>query len=54
MKHIYAISRTTAPQHAETTAVETIILYLVVVFFQSWDNFASVVQNLQKYYAKTP
>jgi len=54
MKHIHAISRMAAPPRAQVSLVETIILYLLAIFFNTWDNFPSVIQNLQKYYAKTP
>lgn len=54
MKHIHAISRTASPPRAELSAVETIVLYLFTIFFSTWDNFTTVIRNLQKYYSKTP
>jgi len=38
---------------AEMTLLETIIILVMNVYFQSWDNYASVIRNLQKYYEKT-
>jgi len=43
-----------AGQSGQTTAIESIIILLLTVFFRTWDNFPTVVQNLSKYYAKTP
>jgi len=53
MTHIRPISRTEQPTIAEMTFLETIIILVMNVYFQSWDNYASVIQNLQKYYEKT-
>lgn len=55
MKHLACVSRRPSPaQVGVTTPIETIILLLVTVLFRDWDNFPQVIQNLQKYYAKTP
>lgn len=55
MAHVRLISRGKMPvAHGATDVYETIILLLVSIFFNDWDNFASVIQNLQKYYSKTP
>jgi hypothetical protein len=55
MKHLACVSRRPSPaQIGVTTPIETIILLLVTVLFRDWDNFPQVIQNLQKYYAKTP
>jgi hypothetical protein len=53
MKHLKAVSRTAVPADGETTAVESIILLLMQVFFSNFYNISSVLQNLQKYYEKT-
>ena len=37
-----------------TSLVESVILTLLTVFFQGWDNFQEVITNLQKFYSKTP
>jgi len=34
-------------------AVEQIVILLLTAFFSDWINFPTVIQNLQKYYAKT-
>jgi hypothetical protein len=54
MSHIRSISR--APQLAQggTSPLETIIILLTTVIFQDWDNFPQVIQQLSKFYAKTP
>ncbi len=54
MPHIRTISRRPGLAQGQTTAIETIIITLLSVFFQGWDNFAPVIQNLSKFYAKTP
>lgn len=53
--HTRAITR--APHMGQvggTSALESIIILLVTVFFRDWDNFPTVIQNLSKFYAKTP
>ena len=52
MAHIKTISR--RPDLAQTDPIESIILLLLSVFFPEWDNFPTVIQNLQKFYSKTP
>ena len=56
MKHIHVISRASIFGGGLTTGLDTIesvIIMLMSVFFNSWDNFSSVIQNLQKFYQKT-
>ncbi len=54
-KHINVISRASMFGGLTTglDAIESVILLLLSVFFNSWDNFTTVIQNLQKYYRKT-
>jgi hypothetical protein len=55
MHHIAPISRPPVlAQDGNTSGLEQIVLLLVTVIFQDWDNFPGVIQNLQKFYAKTP
>ena len=54
MTHLKTISRRPGLAQGQTTAIETLVITLLSVFFQGWDNFSSVIQNLSKYYAKTP
>ncbi len=55
MKHVKPVTRTPMPAaESELTLVEQIILSLIAIFFQDWENFSPVYENLQKYYAKTP
>lgn len=54
MTHLTPISRRPNLAQGQTTVVETIIITLFSVFFQDWDNFAQVIQNLSKYFGKTP
>jgi len=51
MTHLHTISR---PRPAQTTLVETIIITLFGIFGQDFLNLPQVLQNLQKYFAKTP
>jgi len=53
MKHLTVISRASLPADSETTALEQILILLLGVYFRDWDNFASVIQNLTKFYQKT-
>lgn len=55
MSHLRCVTR--APQPAQTggtSAMETIIILLMSVIFQDWDNFPQVIQQLSKFYSKTP
>jgi len=56
MTHLRCITRRPNPaqQTGQTTAAEGFILFLFAILFQDYDNFLSVFQNLQKFYAKTP
>jgi len=55
MSHLRLISRTPSPAQQKATDIyETLILYLMAIIFQDWDNFQQVIQNLSKYYSKTP
>lgn len=55
MAHVKPISRNISPlRPALLDAVETIILLLVSIIFKDWDNFPQVIQNLEKYFGKTP
>ena len=53
--HTRPISRVPRPcQQGQTTSIETLIILVITLFFRDWDNFQSVIQNLSKYYSKTP
>lgn len=55
MRHLKTISRMPSrAQEGQTNIFETIIIVVLSVIFQQWDNFVPVVQNLQKFYSKTP
>lgn len=54
MAHLRNISRSPSPAQQGTSIVETAIIFLLTIFFQDWDNYPTVVQNLQKYFSKTP
>ncbi|MBI2432240.1 MAG: hypothetical protein HYV26_05160 [Candidatus Hydrogenedentes bacterium] len=55
MTHIRPISRPPLlAQEGQLTPAETVILLLLTVIFQDWDNFAVVIRNLEKFYSKTP
>lgn len=53
MKHIKAISLFQSSGSGETTPLEAIILVVFSVLFSGYNNYSSVLQNLQKFYAKT-
>lgn len=53
MTHLRTISRRPAPAQGGLDLVESVILLVFTVAFQGWDNFSSVIRNLQKYYSKT-
>ena len=59
MKHIGRISRIPAPAQfgggfsEGLDATEQAVILLLTAFFSDWINFGTVIQNLQKYYAKT-
>lgn len=53
MRHMRTISRGSTPAPGATTLFESIIILLMTVFFNSWDNFAPVIRNIEKFYRKT-
>ncbi len=54
MKHVHPITALPSRAQGTTSPIEGAILILVTIFFQDWDNFEQVVQNLSKFYSKTP
>ena len=50
--HTRAITR--APELGQTDIAESIVILLVTIIFRGWDNYQTVIQNLSKYYSKTP
>lgn len=55
MRHLRPITAAPLPAvEGRITPAEQLILLLLSVFFQDWDNFPQVIQNLQKFYSKTP
>ena len=52
MTHCRPISRRPVP--GQVSLVEQAIITLLTIFFNDWDNFPVVIQNLQKFYSKTP
>ena len=54
MAHLKPISLARRPMAGQTSVIEQAIVTLLTIFFFDWDNFPVVIQNLQKYYAKTP
>lgn len=62
MKHLSTVSRRPGLAligggiggGSNTTIGEQLIILLMTVFFNDWENFGTVIQNLQKYYQKTP
>ncbi len=54
MKHIAPITSLPSRAQGSTSPIEGAILLLITIFFQDWDNFEQVIQNLSKYYSKTP
>jgi hypothetical protein len=59
MKHVGRISRLPAPAQfgfggpGNLDPAESLVILLLTAFFQDWVNYRTVIQNLQKYYAKT-
>ena len=55
MRHVKTIScAPAAAQEGQLDMTENIIIILLTVIFQGWDNFQPVIQNLQSFYSKTP
>lgn len=55
MTHLRMISQKPhIAQEGRIDPIESIILVLLSVFFGTYDNFPTVIQNLQKFYRKTP
>jgi len=58
VRHLTAISRTPSLAISNFTGrgisgLESLILILLTLEFQGWDNFSSVIRNLEKFYSKT-
>ena len=55
MKHINPISRASLLDGGtgNLSPAESLVILLLTVFFSSWDNFPTVIQNLRKFYSKT-
>jgi len=54
MKHLQGITCLPSPAQGSTSPLEALILAFITIFFNDWDNFQSVIQNLSKFYSKTP
>lgn len=52
MPHIKPLSRT--PEIGQLDGTESLILFIFTIFFNGFDNFRSVLTNLQKFFSKTP
>lgn len=52
MRHLKPMTKTPAP--GQTDLLESLIIFLLTGIFSDWDNFGPVIQNLQKFYRKTP
>lgn len=53
MTHLRTITRRPEPAQGGLDFIESIILLVYTVAFQGWDNFPSIIRNLQKFYSKT-
>lgn len=55
MKHIQTVSKRPAfAQQGSLSPLESIILLLMGIFFQDFQNYPQVSQNLEKFFRKTP
>ena len=54
MSHLNTITRAPARAQGSTSPFESVVLLFLTLLFSDWDNFPQVIQNLQKFYAKTP
>jgi hypothetical protein len=57
MRHVSPVSRLRRPAPAQqgvTTPIETLIILIFSTYFLDWDNGQTVIQNLAKYFGKTP
>ncbi len=55
MKHIRTLSLATTNSNSGGTydLLEEIVLLVISMFFSGWDNYSSVMQNLEKFYEAT-
>jgi hypothetical protein len=54
MNHLKTISRRPQAAQGVTTPLESAILTFLTIFFSTWTNGPTVIQNLAGFYAKTP
>ncbi len=55
MSHVKPLSRMPrVAQQGVTTPLESVILFVLSIFFGDWANGPTVIGNLADFYAKTP
>lgn len=55
MSHLKPLSRCPrTAQEGVTTPLESLILFVLTIFFRDWINGPTVISNLASFYAKTP
>jgi hypothetical protein len=54
MNHLKTISRRPQAAQGVTTPLESAILTFLTIFFSTWTNGPTEIQNLAGFYAKTP
>lgn len=54
MHHLRTISRRPQAAQGVTTPLESAIITFLTIFFSSWTNGPTIIQNLAAFYAKTP
>ncbi len=54
MTHLKTISRRPQAAQGVITPLESVILTFLSIFFGTWTNAPTVIQNLADFYAKTP
>ncbi len=54
MKHVNPLSQIPSPAQGTLNPAEQLVILLLSVFFADNPNLQPVMQNLQKFYRKTP
>lgn len=53
MKHLSPISRPQLPSRGAISLMESVVMFVMGLTLGDWENYASVSENLRKFYEKT-
>lgn len=54
MAHVRPVSRAPCLAQSQVSFLEQLVILVFTVLFGDYQNFPQIIQNLQKFYTKTP